>query len=59
MTRKDKDTFYIEDYDNMNDFHVSDSGTITITTDTIESFIQIVSFKDTVTLNDIDMRRPW
>ena len=35
MTRKDKDTFYIEDYDNMND-HVSDSGTITITTDTIE-----------------------
>ena len=41
MTRKDKEeTFYIEDYDNMNDFHVSDSGTITITTDTIESFIQ-------------------
>ena len=43
----------------MNDFHVSDSGTITITTDTIESFIHIRSFKDTVTLNDIDMRRPW
>ena len=60
MTRKDKEeTFYIEDYDNMNDFHVSDSGTITITTDTIESPYSISgSFKDTVTLNDIDMRRP-